>query len=93
MNDGLRRFAVLGGVFVFAFLAVFVFRKVQGGEGFFDIFKFWERDRQENFIPESYTLSNKPALSPGEVEFLAALDGEFARLTEAVVPSVVSLHT
>jgi serine protease Do len=93
MNDGMRRFAVLGGVFVFAFLAVFVFRKVQGGEGFFDIFKFWERDRQENFIPESYTLSNKPALSPGEVEFLSALDGEFARLTEAVVPSVVSLHT
>jgi len=93
MNDGMRRFAVLLGVFALAFLAVFVFRKIQGGEGLFDIFKFGERDREEKFAPERYTLSNKPALSPGEVEYLAALDEEFAKLTEAVVPSVVSLHT
>ena len=93
MSDGFRRFAILLGVFVFAFLAVFVFRKVQGGEGFLDLFKFGKKERSETFIPESYTLSSKPALPPGEVEFLAALDEEFAKLTEAVVPSVVSLHT
>ena len=93
MGDGFRRFAILLGVFVFAFLAVFVFRKVQGGEGFLDLFKFGKKERSETFIPESYTLSSKPALPPGEVEFLAALDEEFAKLTEAVVPSVVSLHT
>lgn len=93
MNEGFRRFVVLLGVFVFAFLAVFVFRRVQSGEGIFDIFKFGKKDGQENFIPEPYTLSTKPAVDPKEVEFLAVLDEEYARLTEAVVPSVVSLQT
>ena len=93
MSDGFRRFAILLGVFVFAFLAVFIFRKVQGGEGFLDLFKFGKKGGGETFVPEIYTLSSKPALPPGEVEFLAALDEEFAKLTEAVVPSVVSLHT
>mgnify|MGYP001158245371 FL=1 len=93
MNAGMRRFAVMLGVFVLAFLAVFVFRKAQGGGGLLDLLKFGSRDRSQTFVPESYTLSRKPALSPGEVEYLAALDQEFARLTAAVVPSVVSLHT
>ena len=33
MNAGMRRFAVMLGVFVLAFLAVFVLRKAQGGGG------------------------------------------------------------
>ncbi|MDE0596097.1 MAG: trypsin-like peptidase domain-containing protein [Roseibacillus sp.] len=93
MNEGFRRFVVLLGVFVLAFLAVFAFRRVQDGEGLFDIFKFGKKDGQENFVPESYTLSTEPALDPGDVKILARLDEEYARLTEAVVPSVVSLHT
>ncbi len=93
MNEGFRRVLVLLGVFVLAFLAVFVFRRVQGGEGIFEIFKLGKKNGREEFVPESYTLSSKPALEPGEVRLLARLDEEYARLTEAVVPSVVSLHT
>ena len=88
MNEGFRRVLVLLGVFVLAFLAVFVFRRVQGGEGIFDIFKFGKKNGREEFVPESYTLSSEPALEPGEVRLLARLDEEYARLTEAVVPSI-----
>lgn len=93
MNVVLRRMAVLFGVFLIAFLAVAGLRKLPGMGGLSNLLKFGSKDPKENYVPESYTLSNKPALSLGEVEYLAALDEEFARLTAAVVPSVVSLQT
>ncbi len=93
MNEGFRRFVVLVGVFLFAFLAVFIFRRVQGGEGIFDIFDFRKKTKRETFVPEDYTLSNESALEPDDVKLLRRLDDEYAKLTAAVVPSVVSLHT
>lgn len=93
MNVVSRRAAILLGVFAVAFLAVVVLRKLPNGGGLSNILKFGSRAGKENYVPESYTLSNKPALSHGEVAYLGALDEEFARLTAAVVPSVVSLQT
>ncbi|MEO1825590.1 MAG: trypsin-like peptidase domain-containing protein, partial [Roseibacillus sp.] len=93
MNVALRRTAVLLGVFLLAFLVVAGFRKLPGMEGLSNLLNFGAKDRESNYVPERYTLSSKPALSLEEVEYLAALDEEFARLTAAVVPSVVSLQT
>jgi serine protease Do len=43
--------------------------------------------------PEVYTLAEKPPLELGDVEILSRLNDEYAMLTAAVVPSVVSLDT
>ena len=93
MNEGFRRFLVLLGVFLLAFLAVFVFRRVQGGEGIFDFLKLGKSGSSERFVPEDYTLGTEPAMDPKEVPGLISTDREFVKLTAAVVPSVVSLHT
>lgn len=93
MNEGFRRFAVLLGVFLLAFLVVFAFRRIQGGEGLLDLFKLGKKDAGEQFIPEDYTLGRDPAMDPDDVPGLLRVDDEFVKLTEAVVPSVVSLHT
>lgn len=92
MNEGFRRFVVLGAVFLLAFVAVFAFRRIQNGEGLFDFLKFGKEEEQQ-FVPEEYTLRSESALKPGEVPGLVSLDEEYAKLTAAVVPSVVSLHT
>ncbi len=45
------------------------------------------------FRPEKFTLQDKPPLQVGEVELLARLNDEYASLTRAVIPSVVSIDT
>jgi serine protease Do len=45
------------------------------------------------FRPEAYTLPQNAPLDLGDVELLARLNEEYARLTKAVVPSVVSIDT
>lgn len=93
MNVVLRRTAALLGVFAVTFLVVAALRKLPEIGGLSNILRFGSKDGKETYVPEDYTLSNRPALSPGQVEYLGALDEEFARLTAAVVPSVVSLQT
>ena len=90
MSYGLRRFLVLVAVFVLTFVVVFVIRRLQEGE---DIFSFLNRGSSREFRPESYTLPEKPPLDLGEVEMLRRLNDEYASLTRAVVPSVVSIDT
>ena len=49
-------------------------------------------DRPSSGAPTKHSLPDvKPALSAGSLPGLAALDAEFGRLAEAVVPSVVSI--
>jgi serine protease Do len=43
--------------------------------------------------PEQFTPAEGLKIDPSEMKVLAALDQEYTRLVEAVVPSVVSLHT
>jgi serine protease Do len=49
--------------------------------------------RQGQFQKEKFTLPEKPPLDLGDVELLSRLNDEYAKLTEAVVPSVVSIDT
>ena len=42
-------------------------------------------------VAEQYTPAEGPRIDPKDVQVLAALDAEYARLTQAVVPSVVSI--
>lgn len=87
MNDGFRRFLVLLAVFCFAFLAVFVIRKMQAGNSLMDILT------GNRFESEQYTLQDKPSINLKDVEVLAAINAESANLVRAVVPSVVSIDT
>lgn len=92
MNDGFRRFSILLFVFLMAFLAVFVLRRLQGGETLSDLWP-WNKKEIGDFKPEHYTLPDDPLLEIGDVEMLMRLNSEYAKLSEAVVPSVVSIDT
>ncbi len=48
---------------------------------------------RERFRPETFTLPDKPPLDLEDVELLSRLNDEYASLTQAVVPSVVSIDT
>ncbi|NNC87880.1 MAG: PDZ domain-containing protein [Akkermansiaceae bacterium] len=93
MNDGFRRFLALLFVFALAFAVVFVFRRVQGGEGLLDIFGLGKSNNSIEFKPERFTLRQDAPLAIDDVEVLRRLDNEYARLSRAVVPSVVSIDT
>jgi len=43
--------------------------------------------------PEKFTAAEAPSIGPGDVRGLLALDEEFTKLVESVVPSVVSINT
>jgi serine protease Do len=92
MNDGFRRFAILLFVFLLAFVAVVALRRLQSGERFADLFQWGEEDPTE-FRSEPFTLPERAALDMDDVEMLHRMDAEYARLSEAVVPSVVSIDT
>jgi serine protease Do len=47
----------------------------------------------ERRAPEQYTPAQGPKIDPKDVQVLSALDAEYTRLIEAVVPSVVSITT
>ena len=92
MNRAFRRLFVLAATFVIAFVAVSAVRtwRAEGS------LKSWTRffsKKTDEFRPETFTLPDKAPLDLGDVELLSRLNGEYARLTEAVVPSVVSIDT
>ncbi|MDB6077424.1 MAG: hypothetical protein JWO82_1171 [Akkermansiaceae bacterium] len=91
MSHGLRRLFSLAVVFAIAFLAVILIRN--GPDGVTRFFKWGQPGSENGFRPEKYTLPDKAPLEPGDVELLARLDAEYAKLTEAVTPSVVSIDT
>ncbi len=93
MNEALRRFVILLGVFALAFGVVFIYQRVRSGKGIFDLLDLGRRDSDAVFRPENYTLPEHPPLDIDDVELLGRLDAEYARLTEAVLPSVVSIDT
>ena len=93
-RETLRRVIGLLAVFVIAFASVTLIRYFQRGGSWADIkerLSFKEDDGR--FKPENYTLSDKAPLDLGDVELLARLNNEYAKLTQAVVPSVVSINT
>ena len=92
MNRAFRRLLALVFVFVTAFVAVSVVRTWRAGGDWRSIFPGFPK-KTEAFHPEVYTLPDKAPLALGDVELLSRLNGEYARLTQAVVPSVVSIDT
>lgn len=88
----IKRFLALLLVFAGFFLLVITLRTwgVGGDFGAFipSFFRKSETNRPENFTP-----SDKTALNLGDVEMISRLNEEYARLTKAVVPSVVSIDT
>ncbi len=92
MNLAVRRLLALVAVFFSAFIAVAALRSWKSGGSLRDLLPGFTRN-QTQFRPESYTFTEKPALELGEVELLSRLNHEYAKLTEAVVPSVVSIDT
>jgi serine protease Do len=92
MNAGFRRLLALGAVFAIAFFTVSALRIWRSGGDFRSLVP-WLGGSGENFHPETFTLPEKPPLKLDDVELLGRLNDEYARLTQAVVPSVVSIDT
>ncbi len=92
MNPAFRRLLSLVAVFITAFIAVTVLRTWRSGGDLRSLIPgFSEKSGQ--FHPEAFTLPDKAPLELGEMELLSRLNNEYAKLTEAVVPSVVSIDT
>lgn len=93
MNRAFRRLLALVVVFVAAFVAVAALRTWQAGGDLRGLLPFLSKKTPGEFRPDPYDLPDKPPLALNDVELLSRLNGEYARLTEAVVPSVVSIDT
>ncbi|MCU0796882.1 MAG: trypsin-like peptidase domain-containing protein [Akkermansiaceae bacterium] len=89
MNRGLRSLLALFGVFIGTFLVVFLIRN--GPDGIRRLFR--ETPTPDGYRPEAYTLPDKAPLELDDVELLSRLNEEYAKLTDAVVRSVVSIDT
>jgi serine protease Do len=92
MSPGLRRLLALVAVFVAAFVAVTGLRTWRSGGDLREWIPGYFK-KPEGFRPETFTLPDTAPLAMGEVELLSRLNDEYAKLTEAVVPSVVSINT
>ena len=88
MKSSLARLFSLILVAFIAFVAVLALRFWQGGFTWRNLLH--ARDRH---VPENYTLPEKPPLQLNDVDVLARLNDEYAKLTHAVVPAVVSIDT
>ena len=92
MNASFRRLLALGVVFFTAFAAVSAMRTCRSGGSLRDLIPGLAKSN-ERFRPEKFTMPDRPPLDLGDVELLSRLNDEYASLTEAVVPSVVSIDT
>lgn len=71
-----------------AFVLVSMIRLWSSGRSPWEFFTGRKANR-----PEIYTLADKAPLELGDVEILSRLNEEYAKLTQAVVPAVVSIDT
>lgn len=89
MNPGFRRLLSLAMVFAVAFFSVTALRVCRTGGSFRDLLP----GAGGGFRPEKFTLPELPPLDVKDTELLGRLNEEYARLTAAVVPSVISIDT
>lgn len=85
MNSSFRRFLSLLLVGVAAYAAVTGLRVWRERHA--------TRDTATENRPETFTLSERAPLDLGDMDILSRLNEEYAKLTQAVVPSVVSIDT
>lgn len=97
MKATLARLLVLLIVFCVAFGSVLVWRKWRDDRGPIGFLRAQEEQHLNadlpQFRPESYTLPELPAVDLKDLQFLARLNGEYIRLVDGVVGSVVSIKT
>lgn len=80
-------------VFILVFLLVAFIRTCRSGSDFSTtLVSFFLRDTKQKPY-ESFTPSRKAALNFSDMEITTRLNEEYARLTKAVIPSVVSIDT
>jgi S1-C subfamily serine protease len=91
MNAGFRRLLALGVVFLAAFVGVTLLRQWRTGGSWRDWLS--GKSRQAVSQPTAFSMADHSPLELNDVELLARLNGEYAKLTKAVVPSVVSIDT
>lgn len=92
MLPALKRLFALLIVFAVFFLLVTTLRLWRNGNDFsFLIPPFLKKS--EAHRTESFTPSDTPVLNLSDVEMISRLNQEYAQLTHAVVPSVVSIDT
>ena len=90
MGDYPRRLIILASIVALAVAGLWGIGRQSGRYGLLD---FLRGRPAPVFAPEQYTLPEAPALAAEDVPLLARLNDEYARLTAAVVPSVVSIDT
>ncbi len=91
MKRSFRSLLILVATFLFAFVAVTVVRTLRAGGDLRSLIPGWKNSG--NHVEETGTFAAEAPLSPSDVDLLSRLNNEYARLTEAVVPSVVSIDT
>ena len=92
MNPAFRRLLALAAVFFTAFLAVSAVRTCRGGGSLRDLLLPGGFSSGSS-KPEIGTLAEKAPIDLADVELLSRLNDEYAKLTKAVVPTVVSINT
>jgi serine protease Do len=90
MNPAFRRLLALLLVFATAFVAVTALRTLGSGGSLLSLIGL---ARKSDPSVGKATFPEKARLDLSEVELLSQLNNEYAKLTEAVVPSVVSIDT
>lgn len=92
MSSTIKRIASLLCVFVIFFVLVTLLKTWQMGGDFEALIpKFLKSEKIE--ATASFTPRTKQALSLSDVEMLSKLNQEYAKLTQAIVPSIVSIDT
>lgn len=92
MNPAFRRLLALAAVFLTAFVGVSMMRTCSGGGSLRDLVP-WFSKAPGDFRPISAKWPDKSPLDLDDVELLSRLNDEYANLTRAVVPAVVSINT
>ncbi|GAA5496444.1 hypothetical protein Rhal01_02628 [Rubritalea halochordaticola] len=90
MKEGYRKLLVLTIVLLSAFLVVTGIRKISNTPGLLDFIKNSVSTDEEG---GQAILAKDPPIAVDEIPMLQKLNAEYTKLTEAVMPSVVSLNT
>lgn len=91
MKSTYKRFFLLLIIFIIFFLGVATFRVWRSDDGLHTFLTTFLKHKATN--SKSYTPINKSALRLEDVELISRINQEYALLTKAVVPSVVSIDT
>jgi serine protease Do len=91
MSETIKRILILLCVFIVFFVLVTTLKTWHAGGDIKSLISSYFKTEIKK--TETFTPSTEAALKVGDVEMISRLNQEYARLTKAVVPSVVSIDT